>query len=215
MRSVSAAADASVGREKRKVRFSLDGGEDGSGGGNQQAVEQGAGHSMDVDEGGSRAEDRALGGSRPSSSSRGVPGGSSSSSGGRRGGRAGGGGGRGGQLSWQRPGFVPDHVRNPGRYTVYTFDEPVMVGSDRGGGRGAGGAPVTAAQHEVRHHFDACIVFPHNPFRLTAHPHCQYYNYNISIAPFTTSQSPHLQHLNRPNPFTALPDALGQARPGH
>ncbi|MEW5304143.1 MAG: hypothetical protein WDW38_003504 [Sanguina aurantia] len=56
---------------------------------------------------------------------------------------AGGGGssgrGRSGvRLEWQQRGFVPDHVRNPNRYTVYSFDESLVVG---------GGEKAAASQH--------------------------------------------------------------------
>lgn len=44
-------------------------------------------------------------------------------------------GGRGPLLNWQRKGFVPDHVKHPERYTVYTLDDAVTVG---GGERGEG-----------------------------------------------------------------------------
>ncbi|KXZ55547.1 hypothetical protein GPECTOR_2g1096 [Gonium pectorale] len=52
----------------------------------------------------------------------------------------GGRGGRGGhvRLDWQRRGFVPDHVRNPHRYIMYTLDEELVVGGGEqrnGGGR--------------------------------------------------------------------------------
>ena len=33
---------------------------------------------------------------------------------------------------WQQRGFVPDHVRNPQRYTVYVLDEPLSVGGGEG-----------------------------------------------------------------------------------
>ncbi|KAG2451306.1 hypothetical protein HYH02_003912 [Chlamydomonas schloesseri] len=66
-------------------------------------------------------------------------GGGEAGGGGRDGGGSGRGrGGRGGRvrLDWLRRGFVPDHVRNPHKYTVYTFDEPITVGGgDRGNGR--------------------------------------------------------------------------------
>ena len=41
---------------------------------------------------------------------------------------------------------MPDHVINPQKYTVYTFDEPVYVGQgDAGDGEGAGEAASRAA----------------------------------------------------------------------
>ena len=33
-----------------------------------------------------------------------------------------------------RGSYVPDHVRNPGKYTCYALDEPLIIGSGGGGG---------------------------------------------------------------------------------
>ena len=49
----------------------------------------------------------------------------------------GGGGGRGGRIgnSW-----VPDHVKNPHKYTCYVLDEPLVVGGGMSVGTGLGGS---------------------------------------------------------------------------
>ncbi|GIL52568.1 hypothetical protein Vafri_8397 [Volvox africanus] len=63
---------------------------------------------------------------------------------GRGGGDGGGAWGRGRgsgrlRLDWQRRGFVPDHVRNPHKYIMYTLDEELVVGGgDRSGNNGNG-----------------------------------------------------------------------------
>ena len=38
------------------------------------------------------------------------------------------------KRDWNLLARVPDHVRNPGRYTVYTLDSPIEVGSGVDGG---------------------------------------------------------------------------------
>ena len=58
---------------------------------------------------------------------------------------------RAAQASRRRPqrgargSCVPDHVRNPGKYTCYALDEPLIIGSGGGGG-GGGDALGTAEQ---------------------------------------------------------------------
>ena len=116
---------------------------------------------MDVYEGASHGEPGPSSSNRENNT---APG--DSCSGGRRG--SGGSDGRGRPLSWQKPGFVPDHVRNPGRYTMYSFDEPVIVGFDKGGGRRAGvAADDITYRHEVRtmcgQEFEACAILPPKP----------------------------------------------------
>ncbi|KAF5835028.1 hypothetical protein DUNSADRAFT_8030 [Dunaliella salina] len=62
--------------------------------------------------------------------------------------RGGGGRGRRGrvQLDWQKPGFVPDHVKHPERYTVYDMGESITVG----GGEQQSAADAHAAALELK-----------------------------------------------------------------
>uniref|UniRef100_A0A7S3VMK1 Uncharacterized protein n=1 Tax=Dunaliella tertiolecta TaxID=3047 RepID=A0A7S3VMK1_DUNTE len=64
--------------------------------------------------------------------------------------RRGGGRGRGRrgrvQLDWQKPGFVPDHVKHPERYTVYDMGESITVG----GGDQQSAADAHAAALELK-----------------------------------------------------------------
>ncbi|KAF6253062.1 hypothetical protein COO60DRAFT_1704001 [Scenedesmus sp. NREL 46B-D3] len=53
--------------------------------------------------------------------------------------------GRGGRGRSGRGSFVPDHVRNPQKYTVYTLDEPLFVGQGGGDEAAADGRPAAAA----------------------------------------------------------------------
>eukprot|EP00798_Chlamydomonas_sp_ICE-L_P023318 gene23318-30558_t len=120
-------SDGEPKSSKRRVRFAVNETSDGGGGGGAEGDGgsgggggQDSGHmDVDADVGGRGAGRRGAGGSDR-----------------REGGRGGGQGrGRRGALDWQRPGFVPDHVRNPEKYTVYSFEAPVVVGSDLPGAK--------------------------------------------------------------------------------